>query len=486
MPPRYEWTGPRGSARVTLVPRTRIELDLQLPFDGQGPVRAQLERALRRAVADGRLGAGTRLPSSRTLAADLRLSRGVVVDAYAQLVAEGWLHAHERGATTVAASAAGRPSSDLLHVPSPPPAQRLLHDLRPAGPDLSLFPRAAWTSALRHAVGTVPDEALGYPQPEGDTGLRAVLAATLARTRAAAPGEAGLVVLAGVSQGVTICGRLLAADGVRAVAVEDPGHPEEHALLRHAGLEVVPVPVDDRGIDVAALARHRHVGAVLVTPAHQFPSGAVLSAERRAALVAWARAREALILEDDYDAELRYDRQPIGALQGLAPDVVVHLGSVSKALAPALRIGWALAPLPFAARIAQEKRRLDHGAPVVEQVAFARLLESGAYDRHLRRVRRVYRARRDALVGALDRRVDGAAAGLQLVLPLAAGADEGAIAAELLGRGVAVGTLGEHRVAATGAPGLLLGYGRGSEPRLRAAAAVVREVAGPWLLPPTV
>jgi len=293
-------------------------------------------------------------------------------------------------------------------------------------------------------------------------------------------------VLAGVSQGVTITGRLLAADGVRAVAVEDPGHPEEHALLRHAGVEVVPVPVDEEGIDVAALARHRGVGAVLVTPAHQFPSGAVLSPARRAALIAWARDRGALILEDDYDAELRYDRQPVGALQGLAPDVVVHLGSVSKALAPALRLGWALAPPALAARIAQEKRRLDHGAPVVEQVAFAHLLRTGGYDRHLRRVRRTYRARRDALVGALGCRVDGAAAGLQLVVPLSAGADEQVLADALLARGVAVGLLGDHRVGGrpvAGPPGLLLGYGRRPEPALAAAGAVVRDVAGPWLRP---
>lgn len=465
------------------MPRTRIELDLPLDLDGDGAVRSQLERALRTAVADGALAGGTRLPSSRTLAGDLGVSRGVVVDAYAQLVAEGWLLSRERGATEVARTPAARLGSDRLRsAGAPRTADAVRHDLRPAGPDLSLFPRTAWATALRAALQELPDDALGYPPPEGDAGLRAALAASLARTRAASPGESGLVILAGVSQGVTLTARLLREDGVRAIAVEDPGHPEEHDLVRHAGVEVVPVPVDDEGIDVGALAQTRGVGAVLVTPAHQFPAGAVLSPARRAALVTWARERGAVILEDDYDAELRYDRQPVGALQGLAPDVVVHLGSVSKALAPALRLGWALAPLPLAARLAAEKRRLDHGAPMVEQAAFARLLADGGYDRHLRRVRRIYRARRDALVEALDCRVDGAAAGLQVVVPLRAGADERALADDLLLRGVAVGVLGDHRVAA-GDPGLLLGYGHRPEPALRVAARVVRDVAGPWLRP---
>lgn len=453
------------------MPRTRTEIDLPLVLDGDGPLHAQLSRALRATIRSGALPAGSALPASRTLAADLRVSRGVVVESYAQLRAEGFLTTTPRGTTKVSELTTEQ-VSELTSRHRIPARQEVSSDtsprwdLRPGSPDLSLFPREAWSRALRGVLREAPDSAFGYGQDAGVEVLRSGLAAYLGRVRAVAAAPGQVVVTTGVAQGTGLVARVLRTRGARRIAVEDPGHREEAALLAAAGLEPVPVRVDDEGMTVPSV----QVDAALLTPAHQYPSGVVLSPARRAALIAWAREHRAWLLEDDYDAEFRYDRAPVGSLQGMAPDVVVHLGSVSKVLAPGLRLGWLVAPGALVDDLLRAKRFADLGTPVLEQLAFARLLADGGHDRHLRRVRRAYRARRDLLAAQLP--VRGAAAGLHVVVAVA---DERGAQEDLAARGIAVDTLAQFRVA-PGPPGLVLGYGRESLPALTAAVREVAEV----------
>ncbi|CAG7658195.1 MocR-like pyridoxine biosynthesis transcription factor PdxR [Actinacidiphila bryophytorum] len=420
---------------------------------GRGRGRA-LQGALREAVRTGRLGAGTQLPSSRELAADLHVSRGLVTDAYAQLTAEGYLTSRQGAGTWVAQV---RGEQDPRPAPVFAPDDRGgPDDLRPGLPDLALFPRAAWSAAHRRVMAKLPHRALGYPDPRGLPELRAALAALLARRRGVAAEPDQVVVTSGVAQAHTLVGLVLHARGQRTTAVEDPGSPEHTALLAATGLAAVPVPVDGQGLSVAALAACGARSAV-VTPCHQFPSGVAYSPARRAALADWARGCGGVVVEDDYDGDFRYDRQPVGALQGLAPGHVVYTGSASKSLAPGLRLGWMVGPQDLVAEAAQRKRTMDLGHSVTEQAALADFLLSGAYDRHLRRCQRLYRARRDALVAALAEHAPGAevsgiAAGLHAIvtLPVRFGPEPRLLAAAA-GAGVAVRPLSYYR-AAPGAP----------------------------------
>jgi GntR family transcriptional regulator/MocR family aminotransferase len=434
---------------------------------GAGPLRAQLEEQLRDSVRSGRLPAGLALPSSRQLARELSVSRGVVVDAYAQLAAEGYLVSRQGAPTRVSDAAAppaeAAPSSEVERAPR--------FDFRPGGPDVSLFPRAAWLASLRRALREAPDVRLDYGDPRGAPELRGALARYLGRVRGVAADPERTIVTSGMAQGMAIFARGLISLGGHAIAMEDPSSAPGRAQLASNGLEILPVPVDDQGLAVAEIgAEASPPDAVMVTPAHQFPLGVVLSPERRAALIEWSDRTGALVLEDDYDAEYRYDRAPVGALQGLAPDRVAYAGSVSKMLAPGLRLGWLVAPERIAQAAATAKATDDLGTPVVEQLALADFLERGELDRHLRRTRSIYRARRDALVGALARHLPrcgptGVAAGLHLVVALPPGAGEAAVLEAARSRGVGLAGLTEHRMR-PGPPALLLGYGRIVEPAI--------------------
>jgi GntR family transcriptional regulator/MocR family aminotransferase len=447
-----------------------------------GRLAAQIAAGFRAAVRAGRLTAGTRLPSSRDLARDLDVSRGVVVTAYEQLTAEGFLIARRGDGTRIAPLA--RPDEP----PAPPrrtgpparPDGPPAHDLTPGRPDLAAFPRERWIAAARAALRTLPHDALGYPDPGGVPALRAELAGYLGRVRAAHADPGRVVIMNGVAHGLSALLALLRADGHRELAVEDPTSARQLPMMETAGLRLVRVPVDGEGLDVAALARSG-ARAVLVTPAHQYPTGVVLSAARRAALIAWARDVDGLILEDDYDAEFRYDRDPVGCLQGVDPDRVVLLGSVSKSLAPALRLGWAVAPPSTAARLRDHRAVTDLGAPVLEQHALTEFLRGGGYDRHLRTMRRRYRARRDALAAALDvhlpaARVHGVSAGIHLYVELPPGWDEDETVARAARAGVAVTgarSLWSPGRAAAAPPALVLGYAGLSETRLVKAAELL-------------
>ncbi|TDB88552.1 PLP-dependent aminotransferase family protein [Actinomadura sp. KC216] len=465
--------------------------DLHLPLDrSAGRLAAQIAAGFRSAVRTGRLTAGTRLPSSRDLARDLDVSRGVVVAAYEQLTAEGFLIARRGDGTRIAplarpdeASPAAvqngvpGPSRELRPEPAPPaPA----YDLWPGKPDLSAFPRERWISAARAALRTLPHDALTYPDPGGVAALRAELAGYLGRVRAAHADPGRVVIMNGVAQGLSALLRMLRASGHTLLAVEDPTSDRQLPMLDASGLRVIRVPVDAEGLDVAALAR-TGARAVLVTPAHQYPTGVVLSPSRRAELIAWARDVDGLILEDDYDAEFRYDREPVGCLQGIDPERVVLLGSVSKSLAPALRLGWAVASPAVAKRLRDHRGTTDLGAPVLEQYALAELIRSGGYDRHLRTMRRRYRARRDALAGALNSRMPGAvvrgvSAGIHLYVELPRGCDEDAVVARAARSGVSVAgarPMWSPGRAGHAKPALVLGYAGLSEPRLVKAAQLL-------------
>ncbi|WP_328773110.1 MocR-like pyridoxine biosynthesis transcription factor PdxR [Streptomyces sp. NBC_00286] len=395
--------------------------ELLLPA-ASAPARARgrsLQAALREAVRSGRLAPGTRLPSSRELAADLGVSRGLVTEAYEQLTAEGYLRS-DRGAGTWVGGAVRAAHPRARDLAPRSPGARV--DFLPGTPDLALFPRAAWAAAQRGVLAELPHHALGYPDPRGLPRLRTALAELLARRRGVVADPERVLVVSGVAQATTLLGFVLHARGVRAVGVEDPGTPEHGGLYASAGLRTVPLPLDDEGLAMEPL-RESGVRVVATTPAHQFPSGIAYSARRRAELLDWAHSVDGLVVEDDYDGDFRYDRAPVGSLQGLDPEHVAYAGSVSKSLAPGLRLGWLLVPSSLAEEVVERKRTMDLGNPVVDQALLARFMERGDYDRQLRRCQRAYRERRDALVAALEHHfpgtgVSGIAAGLHAIATL--------------------------------------------------------------------
>lgn len=424
-------------------------------------LHTQIEQGLREAVRSGRLAAGAAVPSTRALARDLGVSRGVVVEAYAQLVAEGYLSVRQGAQTVVATGAITTPPEDSVE---PVVAAKL--DFRPGLPELRLFPHEDWERSARSAARSLCPERLGYPDPVGAIVFRQALAEYLPRVRGVHANQRQVITCSGCAQALGVAARALAGHGVKRIAVEDPGHPDLRRLVKAAGLSPVGVPVDERGLSVDELERAR-VGAVVVTPAHQFPSGYVLDPERRRELVAWAVRRNAYIVEDDYDAEYRYDRNPIGAVQGLCPERVIYAGSASKILAPALRLGWLVVPVTLMAGAAEAKRVADLGTPVLEQIAYAEMLRRGAVDRHLRKMRVVYRRRRDALLRALAHHLpgwepNGAAAGLHVMVHLPSGVDEAGVV-EAAGRhSIAIYPAAAYRIH-PGRPAIVLGYASLSE-----------------------
>jgi GntR family transcriptional regulator/MocR family aminotransferase len=415
-----------------------MDLHLDLANVAGGSIRECTERALRDAVRSGRLAPGTRLPSTRALCAQLEVSRGVVVDAYAQLAAEGYLQTRRGGGTSVADTVVSPDRTASTVAPGTP----VRYDLNPFRPALDGFPRKAWLAALTRVLRAVPDERLGYPDPAGAPELRATLAAYLGRVRGVRATPEQVLVTGGLRQGVELLWSVLAAGGARRVAVEQPGWRGMSETASDAGLRTVALPVDEHGLIVGRL-EHEQVDAVALAPAHQYPTGTVLSSDRRVALVAWARARDTLIVEDDYDAEYRYDRHPIGSLQGLAPEHVVYGGSTSKTLAPAMRLGWLVLPPQLADAVAGRQRRRGGTPSPLHQLALADLIERGELDRHLRRQRRLYSRRRDALLDALARKlpeasISGAAAGLYVALGLPDGVNEQAVLVAARSRGIAL------------------------------------------------
>jgi GntR family transcriptional regulator/MocR family aminotransferase len=455
------------------------DLLVELRRDDPLPLHCQVERQIRTAIRAGRLLPGAALPSTRHLARQLELSRGVVVEAYEQLVAEGYLTSQPGASTRVCSSVAeAAPAGPTL------PAQ-IQHriDFAYGRPDVTQFPRQVWLRALRRVLNTTPSDRLSYLDNRGAVELRDALAEYLNRVRGTAAHPDRIVICNGFAQAMDIVAQLVRAIGGRRIAVEDPGHRDATAAAARYGLGTVAIPVDEAGIVVGALA-DTDADAVSTTPAHHFPTGAVLSAERRAELVAWAVAGNRLVLEDDYDAEFRYDREPIGALHGLAPEHVIYAGSASKTLAPGLRLGWLVVPAHLVEAAAAIKEANDRGSPGLEQLAFADFLARGEFDHHLRRMRPIYRARRDVLLAALarhtpDLRPTGASAGLHVVAWLPDGIDEVSIVERAAAVGVGINGIGPYRM--TSAPargGLLFGYGGVREDQIDEGIRLVGDAIG--------
>jgi len=456
------------------------------------PVRgltSWLAGAIRAAIMDGRLRAGASLPATRLLADDLGVSRGVIVEAYQRLADEGLVSARPGAGTRV---------SGLPPPPAPPPtAHRLapsvlpqrwrMHaelDLSPGVPDLSGFPRAAWLRAERSVLDRASVADLGYGDPRGSQWLRSELAGWLARTRGLRATADDVIVVSGVAQALALLAQWLYAEGRTSIAVEDPGSRGAHDELAYWGLRPVPVPVDDQGLRTGDLAG-RGPRAVLLTPAHQFPTGVVLGPRRRRELLDWANAADAVIIEDDYDAEYRYDRAPVPALQASAPGHVAYAGSTSKTLAPGMRLGWLVPPSRLREDLVEAKHAADLGSPALPQLVLAHLIATGELEHHIRQVRKRQRARRDALLGALREylpgaRVQGVAAGLHLLITLPdLQVEDTDLAGRIHRAGVLVHPLSWHRQR-PGIPGLVLGYAAHRPDQLREAARRIAGVLGTW------
>ncbi len=442
------------------------ELLVELDRGGELSLGEQLVGGIREAIRAGRLSPGAALPSTRGLAAELGVSRGLVSEAYSQLAAEGYLSTRQGAPVTV--SAAVRAATQR------PPARSLLesfpYHFHPGLPDLASFPRDRWLRSLRAALRESPLDALGYGDPRGQPELREALTDYLGRVRGAAADTEQMTICTGFMQGFSLACGVLRGHGVESIALEDPGWHIHRLIAEQAGLQIVPIPVDAEGLQVDELIKS-DAAAVVVTPAHQFPTGAILSPSRRAALVEWAEREELLIVEDDFDAEYRYDRVAVGALQGLAPERVLYIGSASKRLTPGMRLGWMLTPSWLAWQIAAAKAVQDGGSEVVGQLALRDFIVRGELDRHVRRMRTHYQRRREALLEALTRHLpeahtSAAAAGLFELVGLPDGIDEPALLKAAAARGVGMEGLSLHRFTPGGSPGVLLGFGNLSEPAI--------------------
>ena len=447
---------------------------VELDRGAREPLSLQLERTLRNAIRRGALRPETPLPSTRALAEELGVSRGLVVAAYAQLGAEGYLRLR-RNTPPVVADGVGVAAAprELAADPQWP------HNLRPDLPDYGAFPRNEWLKSYRAALRSAPDGDLAYGDVRGAGRLREALVAYLGRVRGVVGDAEQTFVCSGFAQAVNLIGGVLVRAGRTRIAVEDPNHAVIRQLVARSGLEPISIPVGSEGIDVDALVAAAP-DAVLVTPAHQFPTGVVLAPDRRARILAWAQETGALVIEDDFDSEYRYDRPPVGSLQGLMPERVVYCGTASKTLAPTLRLGWIVAPGELVHPLVDQVLYTVISPPRLEQLAFADFLLRGELDRHLRRMRLRYRRRRDVLVRELGRQlpeleVRGLAAGLYVEAVLPEGMDEARVLEEARARGVGVAGMAEHCAGVVREPELLIGYAVAPEPSLRRAVAVLAE-----------
>jgi GntR family transcriptional regulator / MocR family aminotransferase len=444
-----------------------------------GVLHERLTRALRAAIRTGRLPTGSALPPSRMLADRLRVSRSTVTRAYAQLTAEGYLEARAGSATRVRWTP--DPGTQRPTGAARPAATTARLDMTPGRPDLQGFPVARWVEAIRRAAATTPHSQLGYPEPAGTLRLRETLADYLNRVRGtAATPDTVTICLRAADAMVRAC-RAMLADGITHLAVEDPGWPQLREAAAFTGMVLVPLPVDEDGMQVEQLSAHPEVGAVCVGATHQFPTGRVLAPGRRAVLLEWAKRRNGLIVEDDYDAEFWYDRPAVSALQGMAPQRVLLLGSVSKTLAPTVGIGWLVSPLRLVAAV-RSASPFPLVPPTLNQLALAWFIESGSYDRYLNAARKRYQARRRVLLDALGKlpptcRVEGAAAGLHLLLRLPPGSSASRIVSSAARRGLLMADLDRFRMRPDPAqPGLVLGYGNLADSTAGEAVSALAEI----------
>lgn len=440
-----------------------LHLELRARIEpGSRTAREQLITALREGIRTGRLSTETRLPPSRALASDLGLARNTVAEAYAELVAEGWLASRQGAGTWVARTTVTPPAPRPRRIPSVP-----RHNLMPGSPDVSQFPRSAWLASARRAITDAPVSALRMGDPRGPLTLREALTEYLGRVRGVRTTPESVVICSGVRDGIDLIGRVLGTD--RPVAVEAHGLFIFRDVLAALGVPTTPIGVDGHGAVIGDLER-LDASAVLLTPAHQSPFGMALHPSRRTAVIDWAQRTNGYVLDDDYDGEFRYDRQPVGALQALNPERVVYLGSASKSMAQVMRVGWMVLPEALIDPVIGAAGGAQYHVDALTALTLADFIRSGGYDRHIRRMRNRYRQRRDTLVAALagfDLRIDGLAAGVNMLLTLPDGAEP-----EVLRRageaGIALNGLSlmRHPLAGPDTPdpdGVIIGFGAPAE-----------------------
>ncbi len=429
---------------------------------------------LRTAIRAGVLRTGVRLPSSRALARDLGISRGVIVSVYEQLAAEGYLRTRPGSGTVVADvgySVTATPASQ--HPPRPSPVRH-----NPGLPDVGLFPRKTWLRAYRRALEALPDADLRYGHPQGYLPLREALADYLGRVRGLRASAGDILIVNGFAQGFALLAQMLPRYGVGAIAVEEPGSTGVRDQLRDWGMETPPVAIDEQGLIVEELDAAA-ASAVLVTPAHHYPTGVVLGPERRRQLLEWVRATDGrFIIEDDYDAEYRYDSNPIGSLQPFDPERVITGSSISKTLAPGLRLGWLVLPPALIEEAVRLKAAFDLGTGVLSQAAFVELLRSGDFDRHLRHSRIRYRRHRQHLAARLadaspHLRVSGLDAGLSLCIHVDL-ADDQAVADRLKSAGIRCEALSYYQQRPYPRTGLVLDIAATRDRQLDAVIEAIR------------
>ncbi|PXY25119.1 GntR family transcriptional regulator [Prauserella coralliicola] len=446
--------------------------DVHLDWD-PSTGRRGLADAIRNAIRTGRLAHGDALPSTRALAGDLGVARGTVTRVYADLAAEGYVHTSQGAPTVVVADGVQQASAPRGRLRSPEARWSLM----PGNPDLSAFPRAAWLSATRRVLQHAPASAFGYVDERGVAPLREVLAGYLARSRGVVADPERIVVCAGYAHAISLLA--IALRGRGELAFEDPSLWVFRDYAHAAGARITGVPVDESGIRVSELDSP----TVVVTPAHQYPLGMTLAPRRRAELARWAGEQGGYVIEDDYDGEFRYDRKPVGALQALAPERVAYAGTASKTLAPGLRLGWLVLPRALVEPVRAAMATHGWRTPVLEQLVLADLIGSGDYDRHVRRCRAAYRARRDRLLGALPGYLTphGISAGVQLLLTLPEGGPgEAEVLASAKRQSLALQGLGPHWITPGDHPqGLVLGYATPAEHAFSATLeALGRTLAG--------
>jgi GntR family transcriptional regulator / MocR family aminotransferase len=471
-----------AGTQANLAWETLLDLSATRP----GPLHMRLAAAIRAAIRSGRLPVGAALPPSRMLAADLSVSRWTVTEAYGQLITEGYLTGKTGSATRVTWSPGpgDEPRADPAR-PRPAQAARpsptVGYDLASCTPDLRAFPRRQWVEAIRAAAETAPFHRLSYSEPGGLLELRAVLAEHLNRSRGAAAEPDTISIVMGAGQGMSRVCRALVADGHTAIGMENPGSPRLFQAAQEAGLELVPLPVDDDGLVVDALDEQPGLRAVCVGAARQIALGCPLAPHRRPPLVEWARRVDGLVIEDDYLSEFSYDHPAPPVMQGTARDRVALLGSMSQALGPTVGIGWVVAPRRWVPAVRAE-HEIQVLPPALNQLALVQLMQSGAYDRHLRASRQRYRARRNALLDALRRhlpeyRVRGAEAGLELLLELPPGTDVTAILRAAARRGIELWNTDDMQLRPEPSdPGLVVGYGNIKDTAIEAAVAALAEI----------
>jgi GntR family transcriptional regulator / MocR family aminotransferase len=484
-----------SGSRANLSPVSELAIDLDR--SSGDALHRQIEASIRQRIRSGALPAGVALPPTRALAAELGVTRGVAVEAYAQLVAEGYLTSRSGGYTQVAPGPAAAPPAAVPRPGrrAPSGSSRPVVDFGYGRGNVAAFPRAAWLRSVRRVLTEAADERFDYLDGHGAAELRSALAAYLNRVRGTNADPETIVITNGYAQAVSLLMGVLAARGARTVAVEDPSASDDARPIAQAlGLNVIGVPVGDDGVRVDAVAE-LDADVLILTPSHQWPTGGVLSPQARAAVLAWAQRTGALVLEDDYDAEYRYDRAPIGAMQGLDPDRVAYAGTASKTLAPGFRLGWLILPRDLIEPFAEAKLLADRGSPILDQLTFADFLSRGQFDRHLRRMRPMYRSRRDALLTALARHLPeleqtGIAAGLHLVAWLPQALDEATVIVAAAREGVAVAGVSPYRLSPAPRGGLIFGYSNLNEraiadgiTRLARAVLSLREAAATGTTP---